>query len=317
MNYESTNHKRLRDSPSRYANALPSPSAIALQINESADESDILELLSSRPDIPSPIIQLFSRYPSDELVTAVLTFQNEQLAHAAIDTILVSNPYEDCIFYGDITPAAPFQPAPTPLIQALCPNTSRPDLLQHPIPSCAITGCRHCTNLTQATFTSENDIQQHYLGFHPHFFQAAALPDNADVRAILDWHLCPKCNLHLACSKANHLHHHIHCNSGPHQADINLAMPAAVPPSTITLSPLKAPAATRRRHNDFIHEYKDIAFATVVDARLHFPQAFAICPLHHHQRLCQRITPLSTNSDVMGAASALAFQDKQQLMKND
>jgi hypothetical protein len=94
-------------------------------------------------------------------------------------------------------------------------------------------------------------------------------------------------------------------------------MPAAVPPSTITLSPLKAPAATRRRHNDFIHEYKDIAFATVDDARLHFPQAFAICPLHHHQRLCQRITPLSTNSDVMGAASALAFQDKQQLMKND
>jgi hypothetical protein len=142
MNYESTNHKRLRDSPSRYTNALPSPSAIALQINELADENDILELLSSRPDIPSPIIQLFSRYPSDELVTAVLTFQNEHLARAAMETILLC-PYEDCIFTGDITPAAPFQSAPTPLIQALCPNTSRPDLLQHPIPSCAITGCRH------------------------------------------------------------------------------------------------------------------------------------------------------------------------------
>jgi hypothetical protein len=90
MGLDYSTHKRLRDTPSRNSNnAIASElSAFALNISDDCPTSDVLAMLAERPDLPHPIIELFSHSPLAGHNTAVLIYDNKHIAQAAINTII-------------------------------------------------------------------------------------------------------------------------------------------------------------------------------------------------------------------------------------
>ena len=298
--------------------ASVNPAGVAFRFPDGASLPRIKQFLGRNPlglqDQHIIVIHMITSRPATGHITVHVTVKSPQIQAHLISQFNGMQSTAPAV--GPIHAAQPRHPHPpnirlaiTQAVFSPANNTATPRSL-----SCIFSGCSHCTNLTENTFSSVEECVDHHSRFHPELFSSLALPHNEDVRTKAKFSVCTKCFAHMTFTLDPWISHHDNC-IGRDSLQHNL-LPATIERLRSNLasqrSPSKPPAATRLRTQEF--DPATVPRASSLEAAMQaYPTAFSVCPPASHQQLLQSISDASTPHSVQATACELflAFNAKK------